>query len=78
MAKDFSQALSGKSEAPMAASAMSSIVALVDWGVSDSSSWLRSACRRLDLFDGIRLEGVAGVDAGVRMRCGFLEQCEER
>ena len=41
--REFSQALSGKSEAPMAASAMKSIVALVDWGVSDSSSWFRRA-----------------------------------
>ena len=56
MEKDCSQAQSGKSEAPMAASAMRSIVSLVDWGVSDSSSWLRSACRRLDMFDGVRLE----------------------
>lgn len=40
---EFSQALSGKSEAPMAVYAMRSNVALVDWGVSDSSSWLRRA-----------------------------------
>lgn len=76
-----SQAVSGYSEASMAASAMSSIAALDAVGSDAMSSWLRRAWRRDDVLDGGR--EVAEVDEvgaglGPRILFGFFEQCDER
>ena len=50
------------------------MAALVSFGVVAVSSWLSSAWRRVDVFEGGRGVGGTGAGLGPGSRLGFLEQ----
>ena len=76
MVLSCSQAVSRKSEASMAASAIRIIAALVASGELATSSCPRRACRRVEVLEIGRVGGDLVV--GPSSLFGFLEQWEER